>query len=76
MDRIWDYEEMNRIVKSKKPELVKMGLYPFDKRGHKIRKRYKESMLLKMAVSRAKKYPPILDKDGNLVLPYFYNIIK
>jgi hypothetical protein len=53
-----------------------MGLYPFDKKGHKIRKRYKESMLLKMAVSRAKKYSPMLDKADNLVLPYFYNIIK
>ena len=75
MDQIWDYEEIKLIAKSKKPELVRMGLYPFDKRGHRIRKRDKERMLFKMAISRAKKYPPILDKDGNIVLPYFYNII-
>ncbi len=75
MDQIWDYEEIKRITKSRKPDLVRMGLYPFDKKGHRIRKGGKENLLFRMAVSRAKKFPPIVDKHGNIVLPYFYNII-
>ncbi|MCL4542171.1 MAG: hypothetical protein M1458_00260 [Deltaproteobacteria bacterium] len=33
MDHIWDYEEIKRITKSKKPDFVRTGLYPFDKKG-------------------------------------------
>jgi hypothetical protein len=73
MDQIWDYDEIKLIVKSKKPELVKIGLYPFDKRGHRKRKISKENLLFKMAVLRAKKFPPEIDKNGNMILPFFYN---
>ena len=75
MDQIWDYDEIQSIIKSKKPELVKIGLYPFDKKGHRNRKISKENLLLKMAVLRAKKFPPKIDKNGNMILPFFYNII-
>jgi hypothetical protein len=76
MDRTWDYKEIVNLSRTKKPELVKMGLYPFDKRGHRKRERHKDKMLLRMAIARAKKYPPFIDEAGNLVLPYFYNVIN
>lgn len=75
MDQIWDYNEIKLIIKSKKPDLVRIGLYPFDKKGHRNRKKSKESLLFKMTVLRAKKFPPIIDKNGNMILPFFYNII-
>jgi hypothetical protein len=75
MDQIWDYDEIQSIIKSKKPELVKIGLYPFDKKGHRNRKISKENLLFKITVLRAKKFPPVIDKNGNMILPFFYNII-
>ena len=76
MDRTWDYKEIVNLSRTKKPELVKMGLYPFDKRGHLKRRRYKDKMLLRMSIARAEKYPPFIDEAGNLVLPYFSDVIK
>lgn len=57
MDRTWDYKEIVNLSRTKKLELVKMGLYPFDKRGHRKRDRHKDKMLLRMAIARAENTP-------------------
>jgi hypothetical protein len=51
--------------------MVKLGIYTFDKSGHKSRSDYKDIMLFKMTVIKAEKYPPTINKNGNLVLPYY-----
>ena len=78
MKRILTYDELKEKAAKRRAELFQKGV--FDPSRGKIRKkpRTKQDLdiLYRRALGRATRYKPYFDRDGKLILPYFYRAMN
>lgn len=65
------YEDLKKVAKLVKEELIKEGLI-IKKIRRKPRDEQKTKLLYEIALNRLKKYPP-KKKNSFIILPYFYD---